>query len=173
MSSPGVPLRLTESEVTARLKVVPYATYKRPFEQSLRRFKWIAVFARIDFYGLLVVQATLTSLSTVSSGEIQSLYDQANLGSPTHTADTWSNVSLIVNLGSLIITAVLAAVPFQRVDVQCTQAASIISVYLMTKEAIPMTELKKVTAASTLCCLNPLRLETTDEGFCYWADCSC
>ena len=166
---------LTESEVTtttARLKVVPYSTYKVPFEQSLRRFKWIAVFARIDFYGLLVVQAIFTSLSTVSSGEIQSLHDQANLGSSTDDG-TWSTMSLVANLGSLIITAILAAIPFQRVDVQCTQAASIISVYLMTKEPIPMTELKKVTAASTLCCLNPLRLETTDEGFCYWTKCAC
>lgn len=103
------------------------------------------------------MQAIFTSVSAVGAQEARS---------------DWKVTTLVTNLCSLIITAVLAAVPFQRVDVQCSQAASIIAVHLLTKEPIPVKELKKITQASTLCCLNPLRLGTTRETCYYWL-CDC
>ena len=127
-------------------------------EKSLRRFRWIAIFGRIDLNGLLVMQAIFTSVSAVGAQEGRS---------------DWEVTALVTNMCFLIITAILAAVPFQRVDVQCRQAASIIAVNLLTKEPIPVKELKKVTQASTLCCLNPLRLGTTRDTGCYWLCCDC
>ena len=140
----------------ARLDVVPHAAYREPFERCVRRFKWIAAFARIDFYLLLTVQAALTAVATAAPG-----------------LAGWEGALLACNVGALLIAAVLAAVPLQRVDVQCTQAAGIIEEHLLTRAPLPVVELRKISGAATLCCLHPLRLGTTAETGCYWLACDC
>lgn len=142
---------------TDRVTVIQYADYRAAFEVAAAKFKFIALFARIDFYLLLVLQSVSTAIATFS--------DSIFIDSPTLST---SQLSFVMGAISLVVTALIAVLPLQRVNLQCTEAFAIMSTHLLSKAPLPHELFVRIARADTLCCANPLRVQPRPVGCFYW-----
>ena len=122
------------------LQVITYDQYHEVFESSVQKFQWIALYARAVFYAILLMQSCATALGTFTTVEIG------------------STIQFAAGLLSIVFTAILAVVPLQRVNIQCTDSAAIIMRCLLSKEPLSLQEFSKIAKTETFCCINPLRL---------------